>query len=340
MQLENAIIECDPPKSDNKVELSIIIPCRAENFSVLMMTLQSIQEECIAATQHLGDGTWECIVVFNSKEGESTEAEDCFKKCNLRKYGNFRYIAINKQSSAIARSIGIFKAIGRYVYIGDSHIIVGRDCFKYLMETHAKLTACRVPVGILHSALGWMSGVHHKDLCDCYSPKITAKFWGDYSKSGIKEPHPICMKGTAFLMLRDYTMDIGLWNINFKSYGGSEAYINLKTWRFGYEVWVEPKSYIWHLACKRGYSWYNDEFIFNNMLAAYTIGGDKWLAIVFNNYMYDFEKKHSNLVLAQYTEGLKIMYNTVKEVGKEDKDFINSRSKHTLDELMAIHGWK
>lgn len=339
MSLDQFINYCDPPKANN-IELSVIIPCRAESFAVLMMTLQSISEEAIASTKHLGNNVYEVIVVFNSKEGESNEAEERFKNCNLRKYGNFRYVSINKQSSAVARSVGIFKAVGRYVYVGDSHIIIGRDCFKYLMETHARLTACRIPVGILHSALGWMSGVHSRDLCDQYTPKITEKFWGNYSKSGIKEPHQICMKGVSFIMLRDFAIDIELWNNNFKAYGGSEAYINLKTWRFGYEVWVEPKAYVWHLAYSRGYSWCNDEFIFNNLLAVYTIGGDKWLDIIFSNYIKDLKIKHSDPAFMVYSQGLKTIYNSVKEVGKEDRDFIDSRSKHTLDELMTVYGWE
>lgn len=337
MNIINYIIECDPPKIKNGVELSIVLACRAESFPVLSMTLQSIQEECIAI---LGNSAWEVIIVFNSKKGELDDGESRFKESNFRRYGNFRYASSSALSSSVARSIGINEAVGRYVYIGDPHIIIGRDCFKYLMETHSKLTSSRIPVGILHSALGWMSGVHNKDLCDQYTPKIRDKFWGDYSKSGIKEPHIICMKGTSFLMLRSYAIDIGMYNLNFKSYGGNESYLNLKTWRFGHEVWVEPKAYIWHLAVQRGYSWNNDEFWFNQMLSAYTIGGYEWIDIIHSNYVNRITKGHSGNIAERYLNNLSIIYNKVKEVGEEDRLFINKYSKYTLDELMLHHGWR
>jgi hypothetical protein len=208
------------------------------------------------------------------------------------------------------------------------------------MDTHHRLESCDIPIGILHSSLGWMSGVHNIDLCDHYTPKLKEKFWGNYSKSKIEEPHRICMKGTSFLMLRNYAMEIGLWNLNFTPYGGNEPYINLKTWRLGGEVYVEPKSYVWHLAYQRNYSWTNDGFWFNQMLAAYTIGGDKWLDNQYNNYVNQLSSKHSGATLDRYLSRLKEIRDEVVTKGKEDMEWINNRSKYTLDELIAKYNWE
>ena len=335
--ISHYIDACDAPKVEDPI-ISVVITSRAEAWPILCMTLQNIQEN-LNSSRWL-KGRWECLVVFNSnEEDKDVEGETRFKECNLRKFGAFRYVRTNEPSSSIARSAGVYEAIGDYVYIGDSHQIFGFNFFESLIRSYETIAEYH-PIGILHSALGWMSGVPDKDLCDRYTPLLKAKFWGNWHRTNSLEPHIICMKGTSFLMLRKYALEIGLWNLNFKPYGGNEPYLNLKVWRLGQEVWVDPRIYVWHLAYKRNYCWNNDILWFNTLLAAYTIGGNEWLEMHYQRYCTYIKQTHKEPTVSRYLVNLQHIKADVVEKGKSDMEWINTNAKYTLNELMNIYAWE
>lgn len=261
MKPKDYIIEMDEPK--NVPILSVVITSRAEAWPTLLMTLQGIQEDCLKLEEAYRKGCWECIVVFNSLLSESQAAENKFKICNLRRFGNFRYVKMDRVSMGLSRNAGVYVAAGKYGYIGDSHMTFSRDFFHNLLTTYEniKWKDCLIPrkIGILHSSLGWMSGIHQHDILNAYKAEIKKWFWGSWYKSPDTKPFQIPMMGTSFLFEREFFIEMGGYNENFKAYGGDEAYINLKAWRMGYTVWVDPNTYVWHLADNRGYSWTNDD---------------------------------------------------------------------------------
>lgn len=330
---EDLITCVDSPKS-SECSLSIIIPCRAEQWNVLAMTLQSIQEEASLID------SWECIVVFNNGPGECVEAEAKFMHSHFRLYGNFRHVNISTPGAWKARNAGTVTSVGKYLYFGDSHLILGRDIFTNLIKTFESIKQSGVNIGQLHSRLGWLSGVHSRDLMTKYKPRIKEKFWGNWSKDNVDEAHAICMSGISYIVEREVLLKLQGWNEHFKSYGGGETSIDLKTWMFGYEVWVEPSVHVWHLAQRRGYTWDNDILWYNFLLAAYTIGGHKWLMNQRENYSRFLHERHEGNVLVTYMRNLDKMCDEVIVVGKEERNFIGNKAKYTLDYLMAKYQWE
>lgn len=333
-KLNDYMLECDPPKRSD-CALSIIIPCRSENWSILAMTLQSIQEEA----RTLGD-SWECIVVFNGiYKDKLSDGHEKFKTSNFRRFGNFRYALNSKAGAWQARNTGLANAVGRYIWIGDSHLILGRDLFTGMINTFQKI-AQRHPIGLLHSSLGWLSGVHHKDLREEYRPQLKSKFWGAWTKNHDPLPHKICMSGTSFLMERETVIDMHGWGCDFRPYGGGEPYINLKMWVLGKEVWTTPNYYVWHLAQNRNYCWCNDDLWVNFMLAAYTIGGSKWLDNQYNNYANYLKERHTGEVLRKYLQTLDSLRSEAFSLGAADRSWIESHTVHDLDSLIIKYGWE
>lgn len=321
--------------------VSIVITCRAESWPTLIMTLQAIQEDCLSVEEVNGPNSWECIVVFNQAAGENQEAYKKFMDCVMRKEGAFRAVTISTPSMCKARNAGVYASEGRYVYIGDSHQLFCRDFFLKMCQTYHSLDiAEKRPIGILHSAIGWMSGIHRLNILNSYTAELRKWFWGSWGNNPSDKPFMVPMMGTSFLFEREWFLESGGYNDDFTAYGGDEAYINLKAWRLGKEVWVAPKLYAWHLADQRRYRWTNEDLWFNTLLAAYTIGGRSWLEHQYKNYVDYLSSNHSGNTLTAYMTNLDRLKAKVLEVGKDDYDWINQHAKYSLEELMKEHSWK
>lgn len=338
MEVPKVIMVVDPPKHD-KVILSAVVPCRGETWPVLAMTLQSIQEELLQVEKR-GLGYTECIVVFNGPSFEHAEALDRFKKSPFRTIGNFRLCEAKQPGEWRARNAGLAVAVGEYVWMGDSHIICGHDLFVNLLNEWKGLLRQGHTPGLLHSGVGWLSGVHSHDLCFQYATTLRENFWGSYVPGSILERQKICMKGTSYMANTRFLQDIGGWNEHLNSYGGGEAYINLKVWRLGKSVWVTPDAYIWHLAYPRGYTWTNAGFWYNTLLAAYTVGDRFWLDHQAGNYRNYLLANHHGDDLIHYSQELEELISRVKMDGRADMRNIARTAKYSLSELIALHGWK
>ncbi len=89
-----------------------------------------------------------------------------------------------------------------------------------------------------------------------------------------------------------------------------------------------------HLHYSRGYAWNNDQFQFNFMLSAFTIGGYPWLQQRYKAY-YDVRKGNP-----RYIKVIKQLRHEVLAAGLEDRQFIASRQELSLDELLEKEPWK
>jgi glycosyltransferase involved in cell wall biosynthesis len=130
------------------------------------------------------------------------------------------------------------------------------------------------------------------------------------------QPWKIPMAGACLMVLRKEEIEkFGLYDPAFRAYGGGEPYLSLKWWLMGSTVWMEPRALVRHafgikasweearrprrmrnkvyqedgtiarrveqgkkfLKYESGYAVSNDDFYFNFMLAAYRVGGRRWL---------------------------------------------------------------
>lgn len=170
---------------------------------------------------------------------------------------------------------------------------------------------------------------------------------------------------------REQFLDFGGYSENFRCYGGGEPYLDLKWWLFGSEVFIYADGLIRHafgtnahwqkspktkrlrnyvhkkdrtqtadivkgdeyLRYSRGYSWNNEQFQFNFMLSAYTIGGYKWLQQRYGVY---YESRKGN---DRYVADIQRLRKEVLKEGRADRLFIEQRQVITLDELLADEPW-
>lgn len=88
-----------------------------------------------------------------------------------------------------------------------------------------------------------------------------------------------------------------------------------------------------YLHYSRGYFWTNEQFHYNFMLSAYTIGGYEWLQQRYKAY---WEVRKGN---KRYLDELKNMRLEVLREGREDREFIAKRQIITLDELLERKPW-
>ena len=170
---------------------------------------------------------------------------------------------------------------------------------------------------------------------------------------------------------REEYLDFGGYHEGFKCYGGGEPYLDLKWWLFGSKAWIEPRGLVRHafgintqwrkvggrkdfrapvkvrdggfkkmpgadeeyLHYSRGYGWNNEQVHHNFLLSAYCIGGYDWLQKIYRRY-WDIRKGNS-----RYIEDLKQIRAEVLKTGQENRRFIQSRQKITLDELLEQAPW-
>jgi len=296
---------------DMAKEISVIIPTRNE-FKNLMWTLQAAQAD-------LEDRDYELIVVMNLCDPEEAE--------KLRKYwpfkvGRGKVIEYNdKPSCWQARNAGAAAAEGDYLLFLDSHVIPSTGSFSRLLDYHKGWK------GVAHCALNYWLEPPEKTLHGYkWQPE---KFWGTWTRLKPKPPdYRILLSGTSSSLIdRDVFEEIGGFHPAFGTYGGGEAYIDLKVQMFGYEVRMPPGCRLWHLTEQRGYFWTNEGIWFNFMVAAYALGGDKYIQTYYDNVKAKIgERYHENLT--------KIRDDAIA-AGQEDREFIEANAKFTLDEVIS-----
>ena len=99
---------------------------------------------------------------------------------------------------------------------------------------------------------------------------------------------------------------------------------------FGEIVLSEPRALVWHSRYGRGYSYNMDDLIHNQMLAAYTIGGEKWAERILITYLNKEGTDH------KVVWGL---YNQALEEGKEDREYILKNQKITFQDILDKKPW-
>lgn len=170
---------------------------------------------------------------------------------------------------------------------------------------------------------------------------------------------------------REEYLDFGGYNEFFRCYGGGEPYLDLKWWLFGSKVWIVPEGLfrhgfgvnaMWRTASRdkhvhssvyvsdgrmtadlkkgdvylhyaRGYAWNNEQFTFNFMLSAYTIGGYRWLETMYARY-HEERKRNS-----RYLRDLQDLRREVLRDGAADRAEIERRQVCSLDDLLVAKPW-
>ena len=297
-------------------EVSVIIPSRNE-LKNLKWTLQ-------AAMADLEHRDYELIVVLNRCNPDDKE--------HLERYWPFKtgrgqVIDYNdKPSCWQARNVGAAAATGKYLLFLDSHVIPSPGSFDRLIDFHEGWK------GVAHCALNYWLEPHAKTLYGyAWRPE---KFWGNWTRHKPKPPdYKIPMSGTSSSLIdRELFEEIRGFHPAFGIYGGGEAYIDIKVQMWGHDVRMHPDNYLWHLTETRGYNWNNQDLKRNFMIAAYALGGNHYLAPVFDHHWKACKG------VEKYEQTLIELRDEAIELATEDLEFVEANAKYTLPEIEEM--WK
>jgi len=279
---------------------SVIIPCCNE-YPQVLFTVQSVLE----------GGADEVIVVSNKSTDKTNEYFG-----NLRNKKVKFFIKDDKLSHWQAKNLGIQESSGDLLFFVDSHCIIGADTLGHLASF------IKDGKDIAHCVIHYM--LDNRPLI--YVPRFELF---NYRFSGFPPttvPFKVPVMSTCGMMCPRKVMDeIGGWNTELGIYGGGEAYINWKHGTCGYNHYVHPLARCWHYAEKRGYSWNYDDFMRNEFIAAYCVGGEEWL-----DRMIDSRKKKPSARI----EDIDAVALDVITKCKADRDFIKSKQIMTYDEFV------
>ncbi len=315
----------------NKQGLSIIIGARNE-FPQVVMTITSLMEDCYAS----GIENFEVILMDNGSTDETSRflAWKAIEKGAWWKYQYSPRGLVHSDKVKIfydpvlsnvgTRNKGVLKAKYDNIIFCDAHIIIRPGTIKSI------LTALNDYGGIIHAPVSWM-GADGSDPKPGYqySYKVGEKIWGTWNKIKVADtPFYIPLCGHCFLAVkRKQFLEYRGYPYAQRVYGGGEPYLDTKWWMVGSHSLCDPNSLVYHLSAGRGYSFQQDDLIFNMLLVSYVLGGEKWIDRIYTTYA---NKK------GVYLTWIKQLYEEAKVQGQEDKDWLDKNKIMEFEELLAL----
>jgi hypothetical protein len=298
-------------------DLTIVIPHRGDTIG-LWATLHSCEEE-LRHSKLLAN----YVVVTNGGPIEAADKE-CLHHLGSKLKAHIHFD--EPVTPPTARQRGSEAADGRILAFFDNHCLAGRQYFD-----RAVLDFDKHGVDCLHSTTVFYVGSGHQYH---YKLKLAYNFWGEnatFPESEYK-PYSVAAAGHGgFLVRKDVWDAVGGYgpeNI-LVGYGGEEMIFDLKLWRYGYNVSLDPKLVHYHYPGRRPYSrHYTDEYYTNLMASANVIGGQKWLDTVFHSFS---TKPHIRLNAQKEMFDLMLL---AHERSAQYAVEVELRSKYSLDELL------
>lgn len=318
--------------------ISIIISARNEmpnlphtiNSLMLDMEGSSIKKyEFIVADNGSTDDTTRFFTyawanAYAKRSGTQFKKELGYRRRGLVTEGRLRFCHDPVFSNVGARHKAVPYARYENIIFADGHISVKHGTIKSVIETLDKHG------GIVHVPVAWTGASYDKPSAGTqYTYKIGEKIWGTWTRYMIADtPFFIPLSGHCFFAVKkkEY-LDFGGYDTHQQIYGGGENYLDTLYWMLGSNVMCDPGGLVFHLSAGRGYAYNADSLIHNMILTAYTLGGMKWAERIYITYL---NKKGVD------KQFLKEIFDSAIKHGQEKRDFIASRQKMTIDELLCI----
>jgi glycosyltransferase involved in cell wall biosynthesis len=223
-----------------------------------------------------------------------------------------------------AKNAGIDVAEGERLLFLDAHTIIEQGSIRNMLETPIE--------GTLNMQVCYMLDPHRLIYKTCES-EMGYRF--TYAPAGQTQPYRVPVMSTCGMMIEKKTLlDLGRWHKELGIYGGGENYMMYKLATCGYPIMIHPKATVFHYSgdfIGRGYSWNYTDYVRNQFIAAYCVGDEEWLQKLLEERK---AKPHSNK--ARLDE----LANEVRQVCKEDREFIKSKQKCTMTEYFEKwRGW-
>lgn len=326
----------------NLVDVSVCIPY-ASDWPHLYFTVNQIATLMVHSNL-----THEIIVCANNSDKESIK--DAAKLITAVDFGTFhkaRMIVTDTPSNGQAANACAKEAAGKYMVFTDSHVVLHPNIFTECIRVMDTREDC----GMVHSPVTWtgipfVQDPASKDMTfannkRCYQYLYRAfdatgdwylsrHFHGTYNHTCVdpNDAYPIAGCGHGFFMTRrDVWERVGGYHTGQIGYGGREAFVTFKMWLLGYRNYVTPLTNHIHYNGRRLYSWKMDNWFRNAMQQAYSIGGDKWLDIIYNSFV----KKpgvRANVIMQLREEAV--------ATSQAERNFVLSNQRCSFDELFKV----
>ena len=308
--------------------ISVIISERGEPFN-LVWTLQALEEEL---GPHGSDPGFirEYIVVTNGPEAEREGDKHTYDWLDQKwPHGAGYYHRYHMEEGSIykARNLGASKATGKYLWFLDAHTMPVAGSYR------AALAFKQSFEGVMHLGLRYFLDKPGRVVYG-YRWKRDM-FWGSWTRIPPKPPeYRILMNGGANILIDKNVWDeIDGYHPALGIYGGGEPYTDIKAQMYGYQVKSHPDMQYYHLAArKRGYHWFQTDMWRNFMITAYSLGGQKYLDMLYAGY-YEKCKTH-----ADWLKTLNETRDSAVAAAQADRDHIAATAKYTVDEV--LESWR
>jgi hypothetical protein len=303
------------------MDLSIVIPHRGNTLG-LWATVHSCEEDLRNSKLD-----YEFVLVTN---GAPLLADDLQLIHAMKEGGRLRahHHTDLPLTPPNARQIGADLCSGKVLFFFDNHCLLARDYFSRAIHDFDN-----EDIDVLHSTTCFYTstGMHYHYLLN-----LEYNFWGSSQMLPQDEyrPYQIAAGGHGgFAVRRSVFNDVGGYGPSelLTGYGGEEMIFDLKMWRLGYKVWLDPKVIHYHFAGNRGYArHYTDDYYTNILTAANVIGGAKWLDTLSRSLLF---KHHTRM------SPKKTVYDLLKDAKNKSAQYaaeLDAQSKYSLDELLVM----
>ena len=294
----------------------------------LWMTIES----CIVDLSSVNNLTYEFRICTNGEE--KLEDDEVRIKHFLGKAGccgEYTH-SVQAMSPPAARQMLTENANGRFLFFFDDHCMVVPGYFRRALESMAG------GIDYLHSTTRFFAG---EGTDYSYHLSLKRDFWTEkpyHEPQDADRPYRIATAGHGgFAVTAKAWREIGGYYQGFEGYGGEETSTDLKAWRMGKEVWIDPKMVHLHWSGKRGYDrHFTDGYYFNMFSAAYIVGGERWLHTVFKSASGStrFINKSGPQI------SLLDLLQRAQRTASNYANWVNLRSTRTLDQVLeyfALH---
>ena len=242
--------------------LSIVIPVRGKE-NELWFTLQGL------LNAGLEDGI-EVVVVDNDPSDHVRDVCESFGRSCLRYVEAGEVKGVN-----YPRSVGASEARGEWLMMLDSHVLMRPGSFALMRERI--LEGAYPEKSLIHFGVSFGS----PEVWGAYRLTLHTNFWGTWHhlvEPNALNPYPIGATGNwAFLTrISDWNV-MGGFNEAFRGYGGDEIYLQLKYWRSGGQVLLDPQVSGSHWSGPRAYHVTPLELVVNTAIAGRVVVGSSFL---------------------------------------------------------------
>lgn len=302
-----------------KKDVSIIISHR-NDFPMLGITVKSALEDMVFMPDF-----GEVIIGDNSGKNEIQNLDYVIAPQSVKE-GKVKIIYQDFPCLFTARDKAVEVANGKYIVCLDSHVISGNNMYKDMVDF---METAPENIAFGHAPLMYVN------------QNEKAKRHEFRTRRYYSTPHKTGIKGMPWIISKKTYQDIGGYGVFSKtraSWGGGDIYMALKPWLLGYENWAIPCRPALHIGpytkLDRKYYRYRmwgrsgeTKLWMGLLMVAYIFGCNE-----FPNIVTDLRDFHTKTFSQEDWE-------EAKEFGKEERAWMESRQKMSIEELLNHKPW-